>query len=141
MVNVSRKLQKDVLLRISKQFNVAILNLKNTATGIQYLHELLSETEQLMLAKRLAVILMLEKNIPWSQIEKTLAISQTTIARIQRHRKAGGFSTITVMLQEKKNRDVFWLELEILLRAGMPPLGKNRWQSIRTDVQEYKKKH
>lgn len=128
MIYVSKaRLRKDVFQRISKQFYIAILDLKNTKSGARYLSELLTESEQLLLAKRLAVILMLDKNISWTHIQRTLDISRTTIARVQRQRRAGKFPTIATVLCTKKKRDAFWMDIEILLRAGMPAYGKSRW--------------
>jgi len=39
----------------------------------------------------------------------------------------GKFDHIASQYKNKKNRQEIWNDLEVLLRLGMPPMGKGRW--------------
>ncbi len=100
--------------------------------GSKSLAELLTETEQVMLAKRLAVILMLAENFSYYRINKTLGVSTSTIKRLHTQLLNGDFPALEKLAASKKEREVLWKTLESILRAGMPLQGRGRWQHIDT---------
>ena len=63
MPHVSRKrVKKDIFKRMSNEFIENIASLKNSSEIRGFLNELLTPTERIMLAKRMAAILILEIN-------------------------------------------------------------------------------
>lgn len=134
MVNISKeKLDTKVLAHIQKQFDRAILDLKNSPAGIDYLHELLTPSERIMLAKRFAATLMLEQDIPWSTITKTLHISRSTLAAIVEKKEKGHLPSISRECKKQSTSSTtdFWSTVEVVLRGGiMPERGSGRWDGV-----------
>jgi len=62
----------------------AILSLKNETEARIFFRDLLTETEIEEFSRRLEVAEMLEKKIPYTEIEKKTKMSSTTIARISK---------------------------------------------------------
>jgi Trp operon repressor len=56
----------------------------------QFLFALLSPTERLMLAKRLAMIVLLKENLPESSIAEMLHVTRGTVAKMQLFLEARG---------------------------------------------------
>ena len=57
--------------------------------------ELLTETERIMLAKRLAIVVMLERGYSFrGEIERSLKVTPQTVARLWRRRKLDEFKKI-----------------------------------------------
>jgi len=90
--------------------------------------ELLTRTEKIMLAKRLASVVMLSKDVPHHVIVETLNVSPSTVARISLSFEIGEYKHLLRQLQED-NDDVFDL-LEKVLLMGMPPYGRRRKKKI-----------
>lgn len=102
---------------------------KNTGA---VLGNLLTDTEQLMLAKRLAVILMLYEGCSSYRIWKALRMSPSTISRMQQQYDEGDYNDIVRLIcKSKAERERFWETIETVLRGGMPSMGKDRWRSLR----------
>ena len=84
-----------------------------------------------MIAKRLAIMLFLERGARFSTIKKTLHVSQQTIVRVQSDRKQGRLAFVASRAKEYENDSSFLDALEMLLRAGMPPIvGRGRWRYL-----------
>jgi uncharacterized protein YerC len=70
----------------AKVYDVFIESIKNTKTSgevINFLNDLLSPTEKIMMSKRVAVaFLLLEDKYTYSEISKILKVSRGTIAKI-----------------------------------------------------------
>ncbi len=62
----------------------AILSLKGENEARRFFRDLLTETEIEEFSRRLEVAEMLEKKIPYTEIEKKTRMSSTTIARISK---------------------------------------------------------
>jgi len=82
MPQVSRKkLDKSIHKKIFQQFSRLNSNLNKKKSSV-FLSTLLTETEQTMLAKRLACVLMLHEGYSQYVVEKTLGLSSSTVARV-----------------------------------------------------------
>lgn len=141
MTNVSkRKLKPRVLQKIKKQFVRVIALAKNQEQAHDLATSLLTEAEQLMLAKRLAVVVMLEYGYTFRDIEKTLRVSSTTVATILDKKQEGLYAPIETQCKQYRSRrssnDSFLDFLEVLLQAGMPPQGKGRWKHVFSHVEK-----
>lgn len=96
-----------------------------------FFNELLGPEEKIMLAKRLAAIVMcIEGNSPY-RISQLLHMSPSTTERIKLNYQVGKYLHIEKMLtKHKADYAEFWKTLEVVLRAGMPPMGRGRWKSL-----------
>jgi Trp operon repressor len=115
----SHKLDTETSKRLFRELAryIAKADQKNAPT---FLQAFLTPTEQLMLAKRIAVVVLFHNGSSTYQIRKMLRMSSST---------AGGYAPITRLFSSgKKNREKFIKTLEVILSAGMPPRGKGRWK-------------
>ena len=91
------------------------------------LKELLTETEKIMLAKRLAVLCMLDKGLSAYYISQILQVSTSTVDRIELKYEIGGYGYISEVIA--KNRKTIWDSIEQITLMGMPRrVGKDRWK-------------
>lgn len=97
----------------------------------QFLGELLGAEEQIMLAKRLAAIVMFIEGNSSYRVWQLLHLSPSTADRLRLNYECGKYSHIESMLRSRKYEyEEFWRVLEIILQAGLPPRGRGRWKSI-----------
>ena len=125
-----KELKKETLKRIYSQFTKVISEPKNKYFGKNFADQFFTETEKIMLAKRLAIILMLSEDFSFNTIERVLLVSSSTINKIRTRIDRGDFSFAKEIVKDKKLKEKFWVELEVLLRAGLPPMGKGRWKFL-----------
>ncbi|PCI29755.1 hypothetical protein COB55_01620 [Candidatus Wolfebacteria bacterium] len=93
------------------------------------LGELLTPTEKVMLAKRLAIVVLLHKGVSTYQIENALKVSPSTTARIRLQVEVGFYNEISKYVSKKGSGKDFLDILEKVIYAGMPPrVGGNRWK-------------
>ena len=91
--------------------------------------EILTETEKIMLAKRLAMVLMLDSDIPWHRIAEALSVSTSTVTRYSLGVEKGRYDFIRNISKKDKTylEKIIWL----LLTAGgiLPPrVGRKYWR-------------
>src|SRR3989344_4068293 len=74
----------------------------------QFLLALLTPTERIMLAKRLAIIILLKEEIPQSHIAQTLNVTRITASRLQFFLEARGqgFEEAFVILKREEDMKV-----------------------------------
>ncbi len=123
MVNVSKRTLKEkhfteLLGQLAK-----ITAKSNHRTATAYLTELLTTSEQVMLAKRLAIILMLREQVANPVIAKTLRVSRTTVSKVFNEYFNGHFHTIGRLAgRTKAEKQELWSMVEKVLSLGMPPM-------------------
>ena len=134
MTHISRKnIKKDVADELADQF-LTFLSLTRTKQDARTLaRELLSQTERVMLAKRLAVVVLLVRGYTFVQIEETLGVSRQTVVRLWRETKEGRYEKI--IRYARKHTSHFKKEsfLDAFIRVihiGMPPRAGKRWQQL-----------
>jgi len=128
MAFISKKpLKKEVQMQLNQQLVRAIVELRTVGGGKHFISELLTDTEQIMLAKRLMTIFMLAEDISQYRISKILNISSSTVARTAHLMDGGDFNYLVRLCCKKKSRDVLLKELEVIVRSGMPSMGRSRW--------------
>lgn len=97
-----------------------------------FFSELLGSEEKIMLAKRFAAIAMLNEGNSIYRVAQLLCMSPSTIERMKLKLEIGKYRRITRLLKENEKRYMdFWDTLDIILQAGMPPMGRGRWKSFR----------
>lgn len=130
MVNVSkRKLKGKDKEKLRHQF-VDLLSNVNHRSAQTLVTELFSESEQTMFLKRLAIIILVDKNLSKYRIAQMLLVSESTVREIAHKHQVGQYDKLLLLTRSKKfDTEAFWETMEILLRAGMPPMGKDRWKN------------
>ncbi|MDO8552749.1 MAG: Trp family transcriptional regulator [bacterium] len=141
MTHVSkRKIKRQVEIQIVDAFMDALFS-TNLTRGKARVRSILTPTERIMLAKRLAIITMLERDQSYYQIETTLHVSGSTVKRLHKRLIAGDFDPLCRIF----NRNLSFIDyLEIFLSAGMPsiagPRGQRRLDKLRSGVNPNKNK-
>lgn len=123
-------------------YEVFINSVKNTTSQdevVDFLGDLLSPTEKVMLAKRLSIAFMiLEGKYTYEDIAKTLKVSRGTIARVHtvlNLRGTGYRKILGDMLKKKALKILFEEMLEGL--TPLPPKGTNwgEWKKRRREAE------
>lgn len=142
MTQVSKcPISSKIYERIIEIFFKSLTEIKTNDESRQFVRELLTPTEQIMLAKRLAIAFLLEKNYDFRAISKILRVSLTTVARVNLARKYGGEGYKRMMkkiLHEEQVNDFPLKVGEVLTgMAGQGGKGSGAWRYLH---QELKKK-
>lgn len=131
MIRVSEKeLSEEVWVAIHERFVHTLLSLKDNSVGKHYLDELLTPHEHIVLSKRLAIILMSLEGYSQYRIFKTLHVSTSTVGIVRNKLDAGAYASIEKIFCNKKEREAFWVDIEVIIRGGMPAYGKGRWNAL-----------
>ncbi len=119
MTHVSKNdLPRAVRQEIDRQF--LHLSSGNEAKA-NFFEELLTDTERLMLAKRLATIFMLIEEQSYYRIEQVLGVSVSTSKRLHQLLIGGAFTSIERLAARKKEREKILANIDLIMRAGLPP--------------------
>ena len=90
-----------------------------------FIEDLLSPTERIMLAKRLAIAILLQKGYTYAEIDQTLKVSSPTINKVAfwlRHGKSGYQKAIKRILDNQKKEKLIDKIEEILLQLSPPKM-------------------
>lgn len=100
------KKQEDELIH---NLNVIISSVDDYDQTALFLNALLSDTEKLMLAKRIAIIVMIEEELSDSDIAKGLHLTRITVEKMRYFYEARGegFKVALKKLDEKQQLDSF----------------------------------
>jgi uncharacterized protein YerC len=83
MVRVSKnKINKEIYSKINSQFVSSLMCLDSKKKSLDFIDELFTQSEKVMLAKRLAIIIMLKEGLSQYAIWKALNVSPATLTRI-----------------------------------------------------------
>jgi uncharacterized protein YerC len=128
MPHVSRKkLKKKTLKKINAEL-LAVLNLaKNKHEFASLFYELITRTEKIMLAKRLAIILMLSKDIPQHRIVKALKVSPSTVAKMSLKLQIGKYKSVLKLSSKQGFGVLEFLEFMLSGAGMMPKRGRGHW--------------
>lgn len=135
MPHVSKKkIKKEIATELADQF-LTFLSLAHTKGEARILaNELLSQTERVMLAKRLATVVLLVRGYSFTQIEEALGVTRQTVIRVWKDVKAGKYEKITRYARDHTRHfkhESFMDELIRIIHFGMPPrAGKGRWKFL-----------
>ena len=134
MAHVSKKkIKKKVADELADQF-LEFLSAAPTKQAARILAaELLSQTERVMLAKRLAVVVLLTRGYSFTQIESALGVTRQTVVRIWRDTKEGAYTHIVRYARRHSRHFKQEVPLDAFIRIlhlGMPPKAGKRWQYV-----------
>jgi len=92
--------------------------------------ELLTDAELIQLAKRLAIIVMLARDVPEYRVQKLLYVSPATVHSHNLKRRRGDYADIEQFVRKKDDREELLDMLDTLLRAGLPfhYASRNKWK-------------
>ncbi len=144
MTQVSRRyLPPKVSGQIFDMFLSILSSLPSPSVTSNFVEDLLSPTEQIMLGKRLSIAYMLKKGYGQRDICNILKVSLATVSKISATLKKGsnGYdAVIDRMLRVQKISD-FFLKLDEKIDRLLPPKGAN-WNShyARSSKERAKKK-
>lgn len=84
MPHVSRvRLDKKAERNLTKNLSLILAKIKKEDEMNSFLISLLTPTERLMLAKRIAIIVLLKEGVPESHIASALHVTRVTVSRLQ----------------------------------------------------------
>lgn len=133
MSQISKRfLKKDIENRIMDIFTTSVSNVQLSTDVYNFIHDLLSATEQIMLSKRLAIAFMLYKGYDQRTISDTLKVSSTTVNRVNAKLQnyGQGYRKVINDIVGKEKREQFWQKIDDLLSEIVPPKGRN-WSDWR----------
>ena len=129
MTHVSKNaLTQEKQRELFEQLHKVIARLNKSHTPA-FLNELLGEEEKIMLAKRLAaIVLYIEGNSSY-RVWTLLKISPSTADRIRLNYQIGRYNAIQKFITGNRTEYARILKtLEAILQAGLPPRGRGRWK-------------
>ncbi len=128
------KLHKKALEQLLDKLGYAIANLRGRAEIDLFFNDLLTPNERIMLAKRLAIVLMLEKRFTFAQISSVLKVSEATISMMRERIDNGGngFRLVVKKFEADARINKFFEKIEELFEnVSLPPrVGKGRWKGV-----------
>ena len=103
-------------------FLEALLGLKNKTEAYQFIYDLLTPTERIMLAKRLSIVLMLIKGYKREEIRDTLKVSTSTVSvvKIWLRLEGKGYRQILEKVLRKEKLKSLWYKIDYYLKGPMP---------------------
>ena len=157
MVNVSKqKIKKETLAAINDQLVDFVADLETPLETKNFLDEILTSSEKIQLAKRFAIIVMLERGYMFDEITSLLKVSPSTVSKIQLGKSNGRFKEITEHIdcifdteskvEEKESYTALRAYIDTWLLPLPPIAGRGRWRNLqRMDEidrkrQEYKER-
>ena len=136
-----RPLRKEVFERVFELLLKIVTDSQNPKEAELLLEDLLSPTEKIMLAKRLAIAVLLAKDYFYRTIEEILRVSKPTISMVSlslKYSGAGYRNFAEKVLKEKKGEE-FWDKVEDLVLSAMSHgKGGKGWRYLRNDLRRKK---
>lgn len=103
MPHVSRnKLEKKTEEQLIHNLTAALSHIEQHTDMLTFLSALLTDTEKLMLAKRLAIIILLEEGLPDAHIATALHVTRITVAKMRYFYEARGEGFVIALQTLKK---------------------------------------
>ena len=131
MTNISKHvLKKEFENELFAQF-IKIFSSSSKKQNGELLSSLFSEAERIMFMKRLAVIVLINKDTSSYKIAQQLSVSETTVHTIAEQIETGRYAPILKHVNKRSfNREKFIKTLEWILLGGgiMPAQTKEGWK-------------
>lgn len=124
MPQVSRKfLPKDIEERMFRLFFDAFARISRPSDVAIFLQDLLGPVERIMLAKRLAIALLLRRGYDYGSIKQILRVSNETISRVNIAlvHSGKGYKLVVDRILADKALNEFWERIEDILTSVIPP--------------------
>lgn len=117
-----RQIDPSIQERLNEIFHDYFISLKSRLDVEEYLQSLLSPTEHKMLAKRLAIAVLISRGYNTEEVDQLLKVSKSTVNSVQRQMMSGasGYKKAVKHIQESSSREKLWLSIEQLLLSVSP---------------------
>lgn len=145
MSQISRyPISKQIADRIFEIFLSTLVNIKNKEEANEFISDLLTPTEKIMLAKRLAIAFLLEKNYDYRAIQKLIRVSSGTIASVNLtlHLGSTGYKKLISKIVREERLTGF-LETAIVKILSAPSAlerGTGTWTYLKEKAEEQKRR-
>ncbi len=126
MPHISKnKLSKKTEKELINSLDLVFTTIQNNNEMSSFLNVLLTDTERLMIAKRLGVIIFLEEGLNDSQIADILHVTRITVAKTRFYKEAHGegFQLALKILKQRKEYEAFKKTLISLARYSIRAAG------------------
>lgn len=126
---------KEVQERMFEIFWETIAGLENAQKASEFFHDLLTPTEKIMLAKRLAIALLLIKGYDYRSIVNTLKVSPTTIGsvRLWFQTAGSGYRKAIEKIIKSEKQEEFFEKIEEVISKFIPPPPGTDWVKERRE--------
>ncbi len=135
-----RPIKKELAKRINNLFVESIVTCRSPEETLSYLDGLLSDTEKIMLSKRLAIAYLLTKGVSYRTINQTIKVSNPTIRAVDRmlSYKGEGIKKILEKITKSEKWSKFFEELaDILVETVGKSKGSN-WSTTNSILRQRK---
>lgn len=106
MTHISKKsVDGKILEKIYDFLVIALTDIKNKGEMRAFLDSLITPTEKIMLAKRLAIVYLISENVSLGKISEMLAVTPSTICKIKVWLKIEGAGYSNAMEKIKKSEN------------------------------------
>jgi len=144
MTQVSRyPISKKIYERILEIFFGILVKIKTKSEAKRFIQDFLTPTEQVMLAKRLAIAFLLEKDYDHRTICKVLRVSVATIARVNLAKKYGGEGyqkMIQKLIKDERVEDFMLGVAEAITKIGSVGVkGSSGWRYLHKEIEKKRK--
>lgn len=130
MVQLSRRpLKSEVKEEILENLWLSFVAVSKKEDVVDFVGDILSPTERLMLAKRLMIALLLIRGWKYEDIQNFLKVSGGTINAVRSNIERGGrgFKFAAEKLEKKKSFNEIIQKIEKTLNVIPPIVGRGRW--------------
>lgn len=132
MSKVSRRvLNKELESHIFELFLKTIADLREPSDVQNFLTDLLSPSEKIMLVKRLAIAILLTKGYTYDAIDETLKVSRPTIMNVSyflKHGENGYQKVVEKIIKSQKREEILDKIEEVLLKlSSSAAVGSSRF--------------
>ncbi|OGK50085.1 hypothetical protein A3A55_01215 [Candidatus Roizmanbacteria bacterium RIFCSPLOWO2_01_FULL_40_14] len=128
-------MDKDLEKRMFNVFYKTLADLRTEKQVEMFLHDLLTPTEKVMLAKRLAIAILLIKDLSYRYIRDMLKVSTTTIVSTNMWLNQGGDgyrAAIEKLIREEK-ADELLDNVDEIVSNIIPPRRGTDWSKVRSE--------
>ena len=126
--------------RVKEIFLITLAKLKTTEDVNAFLEEFLTPTENIMLAKRFSIAVLLVKGFDIRGISKTLKVSPTTVTYMNRwikHNK-GYLAKVVKEFLDKEANEEKWNKIGYEIGKATIPLTTSNWSERRRNLEKEK---
>lgn len=131
-------ISREVYDRVFDIFLKTIVDLQTKNQVIHFFKEFLSPTEQIMLAKRLAIAILLAKDFDYREISKILRVSTSTVRDIALTYKNGdGYKQVVKKLLSDEKIEEFWASVgeKIAALLALPGSKSGTWLYLKQELE------
>lgn len=134
MSQISKRwISKEVEDRIFEVFWESLASCSTKQTVSDFLEDLLTPTEKIVLAKRVSIALLLLKGYDYKSINNLLKVSDPTIwiVKLWLKTKGKGYHLVLEKIIRSEKMEKFWQNMENKAENILPPRTGSNWSEIR----------